>query len=363
MLILAMSLMLAAADAAPLAPPVHVAAPEAPSDGYHYEVVRVSDHVHLIYRPDPLRVPAEGNVTVIEQADGLVVVDAGGSPTGGRRIIEKIKSFSSKPVKVVIVTHWHGDHNLGVPAFRAAWPGVRVVAAGNTARNLTTVAAKFYKDYGNAFRPTGPYAQKRADDVKLSLGERRIWAQLAADSPLIAQAYDEVHTAPTVDETVTDRLDLADAKAPVQVLFLGAANTDGDAIVWLPRQKLLVAGDVVVAPYPFGTDSYPEHWVTVLRQLRAYDFKTLVPGHGAVQHDRAYLDALIGLIEDVRAQVGPLAKAGLSLEQVRAKVDFKAEYPRFVGDNKFYARFFDQFFLSPMVENVFKEAKGEAITQ
>ncbi|MBS0297270.1 MAG: MBL fold metallo-hydrolase [Proteobacteria bacterium] len=366
MLVPALSMILAAAAPATPAPaspaPAHVEAPAPPSDGFHYQTLRVAEGVHLIYRLDALRVPAEGNVTVIEQADGLVVVDAGGSPVGGRRIIEQIRRFSSKPVKVVIVTHWHGDHNLGVPAFRAAWPGVRVVAAANTGRDLGTVAAKFYKDYGDAFRPTGPYAQKKADDVNLTLGERRTRAQLAADAPLIAQAYDEVKGAPSVDQTFAERLDLPDAKAPVEVLYLGNANTEGDAVVWLPRQKVLVTGDIVVSPHPFGTDSYPEHWVQVLKQLRAYDFKVLIPGHGPIEHDRAYLDALIALIEDIRGQVTPLAKAGLSLEQVRAKVNFDAEYPRFVSD-PFYRRFFDRFFTRPMVENAFKEARGETISQ
>ena len=77
------------------------------SDGFFYETKPVTDHVTLIYRPDPVRVPAEGNVTVIEQTDGLVVVDAGGSPVGGTRIVAKIRVLSKKPVRYLVYTHYH----------------------------------------------------------------------------------------------------------------------------------------------------------------------------------------------------------------------------------------------------------------
>ena len=65
-----------------------------PSDGFFYETRKITDHVDLIYRPDPVRVPAEGNITVIDQQDGLVVIDAGGSPVGGERVVQKSRSVS-----------------------------------------------------------------------------------------------------------------------------------------------------------------------------------------------------------------------------------------------------------------------------
>ena len=81
----------------------------------------VTDHVHLIYRSfSSTEPPFEGNVEVIEQSDGLVVVDAGGSPLSGRLVVNEIRKLSKKPVKYLLYTHYHGDHNLGAGAFRAA---------------------------------------------------------------------------------------------------------------------------------------------------------------------------------------------------------------------------------------------------
>ncbi|MBI1329260.1 MAG: MBL fold metallo-hydrolase [Alphaproteobacteria bacterium] len=66
-------------------------------------------------------------------AHGLVVVDAG-APIGGLRIVEKIKSISRKPVRFLIYTHYHGDHNLGAGAFLNAWPGRVIVSTEKRAQ-------------------------------------------------------------------------------------------------------------------------------------------------------------------------------------------------------------------------------------
>jgi glyoxylase-like metal-dependent hydrolase (beta-lactamase superfamily II) len=82
----------------------------------------------------PRRSAFEGNIVVIEQAQGLVVVDAGGSPASGRAAVAEIRKLSGKPVRFLIYTHYHGDHNLGAGAFRAAWPGVTIISTAKTGR-------------------------------------------------------------------------------------------------------------------------------------------------------------------------------------------------------------------------------------
>lgn len=90
--------------------------------GYLETIERVAPHVWLIRQPEPFHLQPIGNVTIIEQSDGLVLIDAGGSPGSGRRIVRLIKSVSAKPVKAVAITHWHGDHPFGLPAIVAEWP-------------------------------------------------------------------------------------------------------------------------------------------------------------------------------------------------------------------------------------------------
>jgi glyoxylase-like metal-dependent hydrolase (beta-lactamase superfamily II) len=334
-----------------------------PSDGYFYKSEPVADHVHLIYRPDPVRLPAEGNVEVIEQTDGLVVVDAGGTPEGGTRVVEEIRRISSKPVKYLIYTHWHYDHTLGAPAFRAAYPGIRIISTDATRADMTGAPMRGVDAMADAWRGNvAQIAHRLASPDGLDAEQLRRYAQAEVDAPLIAKAYDGA-TAVPADITFSDKLDLPDAVAPVEVMFLGKAHTDGDAVVWLPQQKVVVTGDVVVLPYPFGTDSYPQSWLAVLHRIESIGFTVLVPGHGEVQHDHRYLDKLIALIEDVQSQVDPAARQGKTLDDISKKVDFGNEYANFAGDSHWLHNAFKVNFLDPMVKNAYLEVRGEPISQ
>ena len=96
-------------------------------------------------------------------------------------------------------------------------------------------------------------------------------------------------------------------------MFLGRANTDGDAVVHAPRQRVVAAGDIVVHPLPYASASYPTEWVGVLERIAALDWAYLVPGHGDVQTDRAYVERVAATLRAVVAQVAPLARDGDTL--------------------------------------------------
>jgi glyoxylase-like metal-dependent hydrolase (beta-lactamase superfamily II) len=187
----------------------------------------------------------------------------------------------------------------------------------------------------------------------------------AAAGRLFTQYAEDMRGAVTISttEAFDERLDLPDARTPIEVRFLGRANTDGDAIVWLPKQKVLISGDIVVAPFPFGFGSYPADWLRTLDRIRAYDFEVLVPGHGRPQRDRAYLDRLSGAIAEVRAKVASLVAQGVSLEDARKRLDFTDQTRAFVGDDPWLRRWFSEYWSTPFLASAYKEAKGEPIVQ
>jgi len=340
-----------------------------PEDGYFQETVKVAAGVWVLMELK-FQVQPIGNVTVIEQSDGLVLVDAGGSPGAGRRIVAMVKAISAKPVTAVIITHWHGDHPQGLSEILKAWPQARTIATRATqghlrgSRTMNTPAqqdpaadAKFQQQL-RAFlaytRRMGGQATDPLEKAGWTASERLLnqygLDMLGAVTLSTAEAFDE-------------RLDLPDARTPIQALFIGRANTDGDAVVWLPNQKVLIAGDIVVAPLPFGFGSYPADWIETLGRLRACDFEILVPGHGAPQRDRRYLDRLVAALAEIRAKVTPLVAEGLSLDEVRKRVDLAGQARGFVGDDPWLHRWFVEYWITPIVASAYKEAKGEPIVQ
>jgi glyoxylase-like metal-dependent hydrolase (beta-lactamase superfamily II) len=167
--------------------------------------------------------------------------------------------------------------------------------------------------------------------------------------------------APT--ETFEQSLTLEDIFRPVEVKFLGRANTAGDAVVWLPRQKVVITGDVVVAPIPFGFNSYPEEWIGVLNQIRDLNYAVLAPGHGRPMRDTAYVDLLISILTDVRAQIALLASSDMDAAAVNAEVKLDEAQATIAGDDPWLERWFRDYWKGPIVSSALREARGEPIVQ
>jgi len=361
----AIALVAPSATAAPRAVERSIAA----EIGYFQETSAVAPGVWVLAEPS-FQVQPIGNVTVIEQADGLVLVDAGGSAGSGRRIVALVRQVSRKPVKAIVLSQWHGDKVQGLSELLKAWPNARTIATRQTQAHLA--------DPRTMNTPAAPDPARNAAFVKAQLDAATYMEgeAMKAGPPEQQTGYGNASAmfrqyALDVDGTLTiapkeafaDRLEIADARRPVEALYLGRANTDGDAIVWLPRQRILIAGETVILPFPYGYESYPAEWIAVLRQLRALPFHVLIPGHGPPQHDRRQIDRIAAALTEVEAQVRPLAAHGLTVDQVQAKVDFSADQRRFVGDNPWLASWFKAFWVQPIVASAYKEAKGEPIAQ
>lgn len=343
--------------------------PPRPADGYYQETLPIAGGVWAFVQPR-FQVQPAGNVTLIEQTDGLVLVDAGGSPGAARRLVSEIRRLSPKPVKAVIITHWHGDHPQGLSVILEAWPLARTIATRATQRHLAAretmnTPAVFDAAADEAFYQRGrgfvAFSRRQAEQATTS-AEKEGWSAAAR---LFNQYAEDMRGAVTLStqEAFDDRLILPDRRSPVEVRFLGRANTDGDAVVWLPRQKVLISGDLVVAPFPFGFGSYPSDWLASLERLRAYDFNVLIPGHGAPLRDRAYVDRVGAAIREVRDKVGALATKGVPLEEARARVDLANQERGFVGDDPWLRRWFGDYWITPFVTSAYKEAKGQPIVQ
>ncbi len=342
--------------------------PEAPRE-YLQVAERVASGVHVLRQAAPNFAGVIGNVTVIEQSDGLVLIDSGASHGSGQRVVELVRSISSRPVKAVVITHWHNDHPLGLSAIVAAWPNAEIIAhsaaaADMEAGRLGTVprAPSAGYDAERARTLNAAYdALQTGDAARATTAEERAgWARAAAARALrLADVPGTYMVLPR--RTFSDRLTLPDRDAPVELIFLGRANTSGDISAWLPRQRVLVAGDAVVEPVPYMFSAYPTEMLTVFDRMRATGYRALIPGHGAVQRDRVYLDRLSALVREVQRQVTPLARANVPLDQIAARTDFAAQRRAFAGNDAWLAYWFDRYGLTPLIASVYSEARGESL--
>ncbi|HJW40029.1 MAG TPA: MBL fold metallo-hydrolase, partial [Rhizomicrobium sp.] len=338
-----------------------------PAAGYFQIVHSVVPGVWVLTQPK-FQVQPDGNVTVIEQSDGLVLVDAGGSAGSGRRIVEMVRGLSAKPVKAVIISQWHGDKAQGLTEILKAWPNARTISTAVTQAHLAKPATMNTPGAPDAAANDRQQKLIKAFSAQLAnvaakqstATMRDHYAELSRVMAQWARDMDGTLTIPT-RETFAEHLAIDDPRAPVRVMFLGRADTDGDAIVWLPKQRILVTGETVILPFPYGFQSYPSDWIGVLKKLRVMPFRILIPGHGLPQTNGVQIDHILAALEDIRAQVRPLAN--LTLEQAQAGVDATTQRHIFAGDDPWLAHWFDEFWLKPIIASAYKEAKGQLIVQ
>ena len=103
------------------------------------------------------------------------------------------------------------------------------------------------------------------------------------------------------------------------------AITPGDTYVYLPKEQILITGDILVSPVPFaGGGSYPQEWIQTLQKLNALHVDIIIPGHGDAEGNKTYLRQNLKLFQHVLADVKDAKAKGFTLEQTKAALTANA---------------------------------------
>ncbi|MEO8505264.1 MAG: MBL fold metallo-hydrolase [Acidobacteriota bacterium] len=326
-------------------------------------VTQLADGVYTIRHVDPFPGYVHGNTTVIIGDREVFVVDSCNTSAAAKEDIAQIRQWTAKPVRWVLNTHWHQDHNAGNKDYLEAFPGVAILAHTETKAMLdaTTphVSADGVRILSDALEQTKKTLArgKGATGKPLSdAGRKDLEEQIAAGPSMLESLRTYVYQPPTMafEESLT--IDLGGRE--VQVTHPGRGNTGGDAIAYLPKERILIVGDLVVHPVPFTFDGYPSDWVHTLDTLAAFDATTIVPGHGEVEHDKTYLLALRSLLQSVVSQVNAqvLRNSEVTLDEVKKQFDIKNLRQKTLGEDKEDAYFFD-YAMASFTSLAFYEAK------
>lgn len=199
----------------------------------------------------------------------------------------------------------------------------------------------------------GPDGKDLSEDDRKQLKDA-----LAQQEAVIAELKDIQFQSATLTFDHDFTIDLGNRE--VEIKFLGRGNTNGDAVVYLPREKIVITGDLVVHPIPYFYDGYPVEWIRTLESLAALDAGTIVPGHGPVMHDKNHIYLIRDLIRSAVEQMNEkLRNTGpamfRNLDDVKGAVDLSPFRKRFVGDDADLGAAFDDE-ASHLVKLVFVEA-------
>ena len=326
-------------------------------------VTTIADGVYLIRHPNASGW-VHGNTTVIVGEREVLVVDSCFTSVRAREDIAEIKRRTTLPVRYLVNSHWHQDHTSGNADYAEAYPGIAIVAHTATARMLANTSPTLASDINRDGMPFKKSIEDRLASGTASNGEPLTDAQRATLTRQLtdvtavleqARVYRQQMPTLTLDRQIA--VDLGGRR--VEITHVGRGNTSGDVVVYLPTERVLVTGDLIVSPIPFTFDGYPTEWVETLKTLRGWPAAAIVPGHGDVMRDHQYLDQVITLMQTVIDQVdGQLRRNTEStLEEVRKAVNLAAMKTVFAGDDANRAANFDATINERLVTIVYYELK------
>ncbi len=238
------------------------------------------------------------NAGFVVGSDGVVVIDAQRTPPEGAAQLALIAKITPKTVATIVVTHADPDHVGGLPAYPTV---AQVIMQENAHAQILAGAAD----------PHG--------------------------GPLFGPMYRDLAATHKPDQTVAalDRITAAGIR--LELIHVAPAHSSGDLVVYLPKQKVVFAGDIVLTNqgrFPIihlGGSSLG--WIASMKAVLALDAHVIVPGHGPVE-SRAKLETRVKDAEERRAAIKKLIAAGKSLEDIDAALPPEVGNARFPSFNR-----------------------------
>jgi cyclase len=262
--------------------------------------------------------------------DYVLVIDAN-FPAGAKLIISKIRSLTDKPIRFALDTHHHGDHAYGNQVF--VENGAVPVAHTGVIEEMKRYETGYYGNQPGAWEG----AAKSRADLRTT--------KLKPPSVLFSK------------DLIFD-----DGKHRVELMYLGVAHTHGDAVAWLPKERILFAGDICVnGPYNYVGDGDVGKWVATLDAAKTLGAQVVCTGHGP-RSVGTVLDDQQAFFKALREEVGasmaekPPEEARAQIEPIRAKLRANGQIARYVGE---HGAGWDPF--PSQVEKVYEELAGKKL--
>ncbi len=262
----------------------------------------------FLFRTAPYgEVGLDGNAVAIVGRDAVLMFDTNGTPPAAEAVLREVRALTNLPVRYVVNSHWHWDHWYGTEVYGRAFPDVRVIAHEKTRQMMMGPALAFNQPGLDSQLPEYiAMLEKQLASMTASPEATALRERISAHQWFLAQKRGVHHTFP--DVTFTDQLTLQLGDREVQVHHRDRAVTPGDAFLYLPKERLLVTGDLLVNPVSFALSVYPSGWVKTLEWMEALDATAIVPGHGDVLRDEKLLHATLDIFRRLIA-FGSGAKA------------------------------------------------------
>jgi len=251
---------------------------------YKGEWVKITDRVYHFQRK------VSSNSGAILMKDYAIIVDAGQEPESGKEAVEKLRNITDKPVKHVVITHYHDDHIMAIPWFKKQ--GAAVIAHEETNRIIREMGNKLIDQRINIFGRGRPELKEILKDAVIDVA----------------------------DLTFEKKMTIGSGDERVELLYFGPARTPSDIFLWLPKEKILFTGDAInKSVQPINYD-YPNirQWTDAMRSAMGLGADLYLAGHGTPFKTDTVRE-IIDYYNDLRKGVQAYIDKGVPLEKIQTE--------------------------------------------
>ena len=335
-------------------------------DTSFFHIEKLSSNVYVFIPPRPMADVVHGNCTVIIGNDGLLVVDTFGDHIIAVSAISEIKKITPLPVKYILTTHWHYDHLGGNAIFKMNWPGAVLICHKDAMPDLQKrVIPNFQAEPQASLDIIADYTKaietgKKDDSTYLSEYERNMrYPETIKDLQYFVDHFSAEkfrYASPGI--TFGDSLMIDLGSDTIKIFHPGWGHSPDDAMVFIPKQKILITGDIVIGPVPYAFNTIQNDWIKILHNIAAMpDADIIIPGHGEVMRDKKYITEMADLLENVTKKIKDCFDKGLTQQQTFENMNVETYRKKFAGDDPVKNWAFENYFLKPRIRNYYRQFK------
>lgn len=265
------------------------------------------------------------NAMVLVGEFDTLVVDSHVTPAAARALIDSLAVITDKPIRYLVNSHYHFDHAHGNQAFPE---GIEIVGHEFTRKKLNgelgnVLEESTFTSFSDPVPSTVANLQRQADAEsdparKAELVERH---RVQRD---YMNAIGEVQPTPpniTLETKLTLFQVVADGSREIQLHHFGRAHTGGDVVIYLPQDKLVFTGDMMLPGLAYMGDGHVDEWPATLDGLLTLDFDTWLPGHGPVMRSKEPVTNFQAYLRDLWTKATQMHSRGVSAEQAAQQID------------------------------------------
>jgi len=335
------------------------AIPSGAENGVAVQKVQIADGIYqFITAPDGY-VPNGNSVVIVNEKD-VLVFDTFTRPSTARTVLAEIRKITDKPVRYVVNSHHHPDHWSGNEIYAQAFPNLEIIATEESRQLMLNIAkawpplwkANLARDQADLDKEIS--TGKNSDGTQLTEEDRRRDEEdVRLERDFVAEGAKVQRTYPTL--TYGDTLTLYHGGREFRFMSV-VGDADGTTVLFLPKEKILVTGDVASYPIPYFTPPLSQHAKT-LRKLAQIDADVIIPGHGPAWHDKNFLNLEADLFESIVNQVVKAEQQGLvTVDEIQNAVDVESFRLQFTHDDKALNAKFRRY-VNRMIENASAEKR------